>query len=160
MTSVSYFQTLLQSAFALHFMQKIQYSTLKEIPLPEGQLLPGMEITWEENVVLLLALMPHNSPETLDLLFLQNTNIDRPFTELGGWKGISHGGFLPTGQTAAFLLGAGGMERPDILELLGKEHWFYKKGILHLEGQGPGEPFLSGRLIVTEETIARIKLSF
>lgn len=160
MTSVTYFQTLLHAAIALYFKQECEYSALKEIPWPYEPLLPGQELSWEENVVLLLALMPHHSPESLDLFFIQNRNIEKPFTEFGGWKGISHSGFLPTGQTAAFLLGVGGVERSAILALFDKEHLFYKNGIVHLEGQGIGEPLLSGRLIVTEETLARVQFSF
>jgi hypothetical protein len=42
------------------------------------------------------------------------------------------------------------------MQLLGKEHWFHKNNILHLQGQGDGEPFLSGRLIVSDEVLARL----
>nr|WP_294935168.1 hypothetical protein [uncultured Flavobacterium sp.] len=160
MTSIRYFQTLLHTAFALYFGQEAMYSALKEVPLPEEQLLPDQEMSWEEKVVLLLALMPHSNPETLDLFLIQNKNLNRTYTEFGGWQGISHNGFLPTGQTAAFLLGVAGMERTAILEMFAREHWFYKKGILHLEGQGSGEPFLSGRLIITEEALDRVKQLF
>ena len=58
---------------------------------------------WAEQLVLLLALAPHVRPELLDPLFMRNANIDRGFTEFGGWKGKAHTGFLPTGETAAFL---------------------------------------------------------
>jgi hypothetical protein len=67
--------------------------------MPENQ-----TATPEEEIVLLLALMPHISSETLDLFFYRNKDYDRPYTEFGGWSGISHGGFLPTGQTTVFLL--------------------------------------------------------
>jgi adenylate kinase family enzyme len=117
----------------------------------------GQEMTFDEQVVLLLALMPHISPQTLDPLFLQNKNLDRPYTEFGGWRGSSHTGFLPTGETAAFLLAHDNPDkRLDVIRLFERDHWFHTKNILHLEGQGEGEPFLSGRLIVSEEIIARL----
>jgi adenylate kinase family enzyme len=116
-------------------------------------------VSTEEQTVLLLALMPHISPQMLDLFFFQNKDLDRPYTEFGGWKGISHGGFLPTAQTAAFILSVINKEDFQLSTLnfqLSKEHWFYKNNILHLEGQGEGEPFLSGRLVVSEEFLAKV----
>ncbi len=167
--SIQYFQRLLQVAFSRYFGQKNEplepfESTWLKTLLPENT-----ELNFEEQTVLLLALMPHISPQTLDLFFLQNKDLDRPYTELGGWKGVSHGGFLPTGQTANFLIenGEWRMENVNlksifnspfsILNLLSKEHWFYKNNILHLEGQGDGEPFLSGRLVVSEEFLASVQ---
>ena len=125
-------------------------------------------LTFEEDVVLLLALMPHISPQTLDLFFLQNKDLDRPYTEFGGWRGISHSGFLPTGQTTVFLLTqlAEEVERGKLkieseegiwLNLFSKDHWFHKNNVLRLEGQGEGEPFLSGKLVVSDEVLAKIQ---
>lgn len=158
--SIQYFQTLLQTAFSIYFKQESQYASLKEIPLPakdELSPLTGQELSWEERIVLLLGLMPHISPEALDLFFIQNKNLDRPYTEFGGWKGTSHNGFLPTGETAAFLLSLGDVEnRAEAIRIFDKEHWFHKNNILRLEGQGTGEPFLSGRLCISEEFLAKI----
>lgn len=39
-----------------------------------------------------------------------------------------------------------------------KDHWFYTKNILRLEGAGEGEPFLSGQLRVSEEFLSRVLL--
>ena len=62
------------------------------------------DITFEERVIVMLALMPHIKPQALDTIFLQNGALDRQFTQFGGWKGLSHGGFLPTGETAVFII--------------------------------------------------------
>ena len=158
--SIRYFQTLLQTAFSLYFKQENQYASLNEIPLPadnELASLAGQELSWEEKIVLLLGLMPHVSPESLDLFFIQNKNLDRPYTEFGGWKGALHNGFLPTGETAAFLLSLGNEnKRQDAIRIFSQEHWFHKSNILRLEGVGQGEPFLSGKLCISEEFLAKI----
>lgn len=159
-SSIQYFQTLLHTAFALYFGQESEYAALEEIPFPADSELAswaGKELSWEEQVVLLLALMPHVSPQSLDLFFILNKNLDRPYTEFGGWKGTSHNGFLPTGETAAFLLALHSDEkRRTVVNLFGQEHWYYKENILRLEGQGIGEPFLSGKLCVSDEFLAKI----
>lgn len=158
--SIHYFQTLLQTAFSVYFRQESQYATLKEIPLPDNDelaSLAGQELSWEERIVLLLGLMPHISPESLDLFFIQNKNLDRPYTEFGGWKGSLHNGFLPTGETAAFLLSIGNEDnRHEAIHIFSQEHWFHKSNILRLEGAGQGEPLLSGKLCISEEFLSKI----
>ncbi len=153
------FQYLLHTAFSLYFQNESEYTSLREIPLDGDELsaLTGRELTLEETIVLLLAIMPHVHPQALDLFFIQNKELDRPYTEFGGWKGTSHSGFLPTGETAAFLLAIDNPEsRSLVMQLFSKEHWFYKENILRLEGQGAGEPFLSGKLSVSEEFLAKV----
>jgi len=152
------FLVLLHTAISHYFQQEKEYSSLKEISLESDELatLTNRKLTWEETIVLLLAITPHSEPQALDLFFIQNKELDRPYTEFGGWKGTSHNGFLPTGETAAFLLT---IDNPDgrnhLTHLLSKEHWFYKENILRLEGQGAGEPFLSGKLIVSDEFLSK-----
>lgn len=152
---------LLHTALSNFLGQESKYTHIHDIPLPENDwlssLVDGQEMSFEEQIVLLLALMPHISPQILDPLFLQNKELSRPYTEFGGWQGISHRGFLPTGETAAFLLAHNNPDkRKEVIVLFDKDHWFHTKNILHLEGQGQGEPFLSGRLILSDEFLAKI----
>lgn len=114
-------------------------------------------ISFEEKTIFILSLIPHISPQTLDIFFTLNKDLDRPYTEFGGWKGTSHSGFIPTGETAAFLLSVGQPEkREEVIRILSKDHWFYKENILRCEGQGEGEPFLSGMLRVSDEVLAKV----
>jgi len=158
-TITNNFQNFLHTAFSLYFQQESEYMSLREIPLDgkELSMLTGQELSWEETIVLLLAIMPHIHPQALDLFFIQNKELDRPYTEFGGWKGTSHNGFLPTGETVTFLLSIDNLNsRSLVMQLFSKDHWFYKENILRLEGQGGGEPFLSGKLIVSEEFLAKV----
>lgn len=159
MTFTSAFPEILQTAFSLYFGQETRYKSLAEIPLDGKELsgLTGQNLTWNENIILLLALMPHLNPQALDLFFVRNANLDRPYTEFGGWHGISHNGFLPTGETAAFLLTIGNPDnRLQVMQLFSRAHWFYRLNILRLKGQGKDEPFLSGKLCVSEEFLAKV----
>lgn len=117
------------------------------------------KITFQERIVVMLALMPHICPQILDIFFVQNKNFDRQYTEFGGWKGLSHGGFLPTGETAVFVIAREDTDRRKaVIEYFQKDHWFYTKNILRLEGAGEGEPFLSGQLRISEEFLSRVLL--
>ena len=160
-TTISYFQLLLHTAVSQYFGQESEYASIYEIPQPEskwlGSMFDGQPVTFEEQTVLLLALMPHICPEALDLFFIRNKNLDRPYTEFGGWTGTSHGGFLPTGETAAFILSVNNQAgRQQALDVLSPQHRLCKQNIMYLERAAQGEPFLSGRLTLSEEFLSEV----
>nr|DAJ62358.1 MAG TPA: ATPase [Caudoviricetes sp.] len=160
---IYWFNQVLGTSLALYFQQECEYQSLEEVEPPTSRWLekitPVPEITFNEQVIIMLALMPHINPQTLDIFFVQNKNFDRQYTEFGGWKGISHGGFLPTGETAVFILaGENVQKRKNIIKLFQRDHWFYTQNILRLEGAGDGEPFLSGQLHVSEEFLSKVLL--
>ncbi|HEX4182181.1 MAG TPA: ATP-binding protein [Caulobacteraceae bacterium] len=113
---------------------------------------------WTERLVLALALAPHVRPQILDPLFLRNSNIDRGFTEFGGWKGRTHAGFLPTGETAVLLVAGEDLERRIALRgLFGDTHAFRRQGILSLDHEDGGvEPYFSAPLVLSAEALARL----
>lgn len=160
---ILWFNQILTTAIQLYFQQECEYSSLEEIVPPNDGWLEDVtlvsEITFDERVIIMLTLIPHINPQTLDIFFVQNKNFDRQYTEFGGWKGISHGGFLPTGETAVFITAGENIEKKkEIIKLFQKDHWFYTRNILRLEGAGDGEPFLSGQLRVSEEFLSRVLL--
>lgn len=157
---IAWFYEVVNAALQLYFRQECAVSSVYEFAEPDGKVLEeacGQTLTFDEEVVVMLALMPHVCPQGLDIFFVNNKNFDRPYTEFGGWKGMSHGGFLPTGETAVFILAGEDVEkRMKVMCMFGKEHWFWRRNVLRLEGQGKGEPFLSGQLRVSEEVLNRV----
>lgn len=158
-----WFQQVLDTAIRLYFKQESEISSLLEVEPPFSPWWEQMtgrsheQISFEEKVVIMLALMPHLYPQALDIFFVNNKNFDRPYTEFGGWKGLSHGGFLPTGETVAFMLAGENTDmRSSVVRLFEKEHWFYTRNILHLEVGGEGEPFLSGQLRASDELLSKV----
>lgn len=159
---IQWFNQVLTIAIQLYFRQDTPHGSLEEVCPPTNRWMEEVtampQVSFDEQVIVMLALMPHVSPQALDLFFVQNKNIDRPYTEFGGWKGFSHGGFLPTGETAVFLLTGSENEdkRKALIQLFRKDHWFHTENILHVEGAGEGEPFLSGQLCLSEEFLSRV----
>lgn len=156
-----WFNQVLTISISNYFQQECEYSSLQELPLPTDGWIETVtatpEISLDERIIIMLALMPHISPQTLDILFVQNRNFERPYTEFGGWKGVSHGGFLPTGETAAFIIAGDDVQkRKEVVSFFVKDHWFYQKNILRMEDAGDGEPFLSGQLRLSEEFLSRV----
>lgn len=130
---------------------------LEEDGSPYAQIIQKFGFGESERLILCLAIAPHLRPNLLDLFFTRNSHFDRGFTEFGGYLGKDHSGFLPTGETAAFILGATQLEsRFQTYQLLGDEHPFSQAGILHLERSDSQEPFLAGRLKISEEYLQRL----
>lgn len=160
---IAWFNQVLTVAIQLYFEQECEYTSLEEIQPPANGWMEEktgvQQITFQERIVVMLALMPHVCPQVLDIFFVQNKNFDRQYTEFGGWKGLSHGGFLPTGETASFIIAGEDVEkRKSVVSMFQKDHWFYGRNILRLEGANEGEPFLSGQLRVSEEFLSRVML--
>lgn len=158
-----WFCLVLETVIRLYFNEECEFRSPHEITPPQSEWwevmtgIPGGQIAFSEKVVLMLSLMPHLEPQALDVFFINNKVFGRPHTEFGGWKGNSHAGFLPTGETAAFVLVGGNVTmRSAVVRLFDKEHWFYTRNILRLEGGGEGEPFLSGRLCASDELLSKV----
>lgn len=161
---IEWFEAVLNVAIGVYFQhQGFENLSMDCVKQPTGKWLEKMtnhpNITFEERVIIMLALMPHIKPQALDCFFLQNGALDRPFTQFGGWKGLSHGGFLPTGETAVFIIaGDDPVKRCNVIRMFQRDYWFYTSNILRLEGANDGEPFLSGQLRVSDEFLSLVLL--
>ncbi|TRY29845.1 ATP-binding protein [Aliiglaciecola sp. M165] len=119
-----------------------------------GNFIHHYQMTIAERLLIVLVLTPHVRPELLDILFMLNTTNQRGFTEFGGVQGKLHSGFLPTGETAMFLLaGANLHARFEYLALFERDHFFAKHNIITLEPAPSGEPKLSGQLTISNEIV-------
>lgn len=106
----------------------------------------------EEVLVLLMALAPHVKPAFFDQLIQQQLPQSGDFPQLGGQRGTQFRGFLPSGETVLFLLAGDNLhKRFEYSRLFGNDHVFSKKGIVWLDKPVPGEPVLSGKLIMGAE---------
>ncbi|OKS86509.1 ATP-binding protein [Mucilaginibacter polytrichastri] len=116
------------------------------------QIVSHYQMNFAERVILAMALAPHMQPHLLDVFFIKNADYDRGFTEFGGIKGVNHGGFIPTGETVAFILAGNDLEkRFRLLNIFGEDHFFRKFNILNIVHPQSQEPFLSGVLTISSE---------
>jgi hypothetical protein len=113
-------------------------------------------LTVAEATLLLLAIAPHVQPDLLDAALQAGMKHNGEFPQLGGIRPDGHNfrGFLPTGETALFLLGDDNYRwRMKVRQLFDGDHFFSRKKILWLEPLPPGEPILSGKIIVSQDYI-------
>jgi hypothetical protein len=105
----------------------------------------------DQNVVtlILVALAPHAVPELFDRAIQEKLKSSGDFPEIGGVRGKNFRGFIPTGQTAVFLLAGDDWDRRQRVEqLFWSDKDFAKKKILWLEELPKSEPVLSGKIIM------------
>jgi AAA+ superfamily predicted ATPase len=116
--------------------------------------LPGHNLEPDDVFLLTLALLPHQNPALLDRLFA-DTFGEGEFPQLGGVRGKQHRGILPTGETALYLLAKDDQaERRRVLQqYLSPGYWLFQEQVLQLEPPLPGEPRLSGKLLMHPEYV-------
>ena len=106
----------------------------------------------EEILLLLIALAPHLYPDFYDRIVQENIPEAGDFPIIGGVRGRQFRGFLPTGQTASYVIAGENEEAKIRLQhLFSEEHFFAKNRVLWLEETPSGEPALSGKLVISPE---------
>ena len=154
---------VIDARMKLYWGQPCSFGDISEVPPPDlaadgslyAEVVNYYKMNMTERITLLLALAPHIQPHLLDVFFVKNADYDRGFTEFGGIKGQNHGGFLPTGETIAFIVAANNFEkRFALLDLFGEDHFFRRFDILKLVPSQAEEPFLSGVLSLSAEYLS------
>jgi hypothetical protein len=124
-----------------------------------GALIRDRHMALDEYVVLLLGVAPHAIPAMLDTVIRTALAKEGDFPEIGGIRDADSRAFLPTGETAAFLLAGDDLDgRFEVQRLFAPDHWFAREGILHLEDPRPGAPILSGRIVMSRDWVERFTL--
>ncbi|HBR53825.1 MAG TPA: AAA family ATPase [Flavobacteriaceae bacterium] len=87
----------------------------------------------EERLALILALAPSLQPSVLDVFLIKNQSLNTEFSEFGGIKNATKHGFVPTLETALFILGGTKLEvRLQLLDLFSTSNPLFRSGILKL----------------------------
>ncbi len=141
---IAWLQTVIDTGIALYFKNETNYTSIREIPLPEveeedasgyAQILRNKTLVFEERLLLIMALARYIKPQILDLFLLKNNAIDNQFSEFGGIKDDKQHGFIPTLETVCFLLG--GAEdiqiRMQFMKSVYESNILYKEGVLKAE---------------------------
>ncbi|MBW4891586.1 ATP-binding protein [Mucilaginibacter sp. HMF5004] len=150
---------VIDTRMQLYWQRDCSFTSIAEVPVPSlddesvfSSIVKHYQMDIAERLTLLMALVPHVQPHLLDVFFVKNADYDRAFTEFGGVKGQNHNGFIPTGETIAFLLAPNDLQQRFVLyDIFSEDHFFGKFNILKLENIHSGEPLLSGVLRISSE---------
>lgn len=154
-----YFEKYIQKRLDAHFDADSKVEEPKmpvwgkwSVHIPEA--VKNASLTKAEKTILLLALCPHVRPNLLDSIIQEKLKATGDFPQLGGVRGKNFRGFLPTGETALFLLaGEDFKKRMEIHDYFGPDHFFAKNHVLWLEDAPEGEPKMSGKLVLSPDYV-------
>jgi len=160
--SMNYLAEVLDTRLKQYFGKKAKYKHLGEIPSPvfTGEETPYTrfisenQLNLEEFIVLILALSPHVQPHLFDAHIAESIPSGGDFPQIGGVRGQQFRGFLPTGETALFLLAGESLDRRfEVMRMFKEEHMFAKAHVLGLEESLKEEPQMSGRLNMSQDYV-------
>lgn len=127
---------------------------LQHWQLPVKDFIRNHSLNRLEALLLLIAIVPHVQPDLFDTAIESTLKGGGDFPKIGGVRGKNFRGFMPTGQTFLFLAGMDTWKNSqELKELFWSSHLFGKKKILWLEEPQTGEPFMSGRIILSQDYI-------
>lgn len=162
---LQWFSQVLDARFRIYFGQECERASIREIVPPDlaghsseyADLVRGLDMGFDERLVLVLALIPHVRPQLLDTFLINNKTLGRTFSEFGGGSASTHGGFLPTCETAAFVVAGSDLgKRFEMLRLLDPDHYFTARGILRIDPPKPGESMMGAALRISGEVLRRL----
>ncbi len=154
---------VLETRFALYFNKETPYSSIYDIPAPDlskskaiySDVVKHYQMNTDERLILLLALSPHICPQLLDIFFTKNELYGRGFSEFGGVRGTAHSGFLPTGETVAFILAGNDLTRRfKVMNYFDPDHFLNQQQVVYMEKDRNSEPLFSGVLNVGKEYLS------
>jgi hypothetical protein len=146
---VAWFQHVLETRLHYYF-EKDTYIDILTLPAPVLSKSPSLYAQFVmqngleplERLCLVLAMLAHIKPEVLDLFYIKNQQLDRNYTEFGGWIGRSHSGFLPTVETFLFVVSGGELSgRLSALSLFDDEASLIKYKVITFVTEHQDEPF-------------------
>ena len=159
---LGWLREILKTRSLLNARKETKYRSVYDVEPPRlngstsefARFVKNHNLDFEERFLLILALTPHIKPELLDMFLVKNPDTDKIYTEFGGKTGRNHTGFLPTGETAMFILAANDLNlRFALQRLFDGQHKFSRESILWLENTEKEEPMLSGVLTVSQEIL-------
>jgi len=123
-------------------------------PDPLSTIVANNQLSAEEAFIIMIALAPHIEPDFFDRIIQSNLSKTGDFPQIGGNRGKNFRGFLPTGQTALFLLAGDDIEkRLAVQQFFNPDHFFQTNRILWLDDAPDGEPKMSGKIILSQDYV-------
>jgi hypothetical protein len=156
---------MIEHRFAEYFQQSVDHVCPQAPDLSKDEsyyaaTIRELELQEMDRLLIMIGLASHLRPTVFDIFFTKNTQFDRVFGEFGGLKGEKHSGFVPTGETAVFIIAGIDLDkRFQLLKRLEDKHPLYRHNILSLGFTNEYEPIWSGELIISKEFLTHVTLN-
>ncbi len=152
-------QKIISSHVANHFDKKTNCADFKfdDRSILDDLLNDNLRCTDEEFFIFLLALLPHTQPHFITQTIQESLPQGGDFPELGGVRVEHFRGIIPTVETAIFFLKPKTTtERQRIFDIFEEDHFFYTQNILFLEATAQSNPFISNKILLSDEVVHKL----
>ncbi len=139
---INWLQQVIDTSLTLYFKNEssIESVYLHQPPdllldqSPYSQFVLENQLSFEERLVLILALVPFVKPQVLDVFLIKNQNLNCDFSEFGGVKEHNKKGFVPTLETASFILGNQALDlRFEFFSKFNSQNILFRHGVLEVD---------------------------
>lgn len=157
---IEWLTTIIETRIALYTGNPSLYTSINEVEPPDiiadtsvyAEFIRFYKLTTRERIILVLSLLPHIAPHLLGNIFKQAAKDSNLSTELSGVRNSNFSGFLPSGETALFILSGNDISlRFANQQVFDADHIFNQHHIISLSSVSGNEPYLSGQLLLNEE---------
>jgi hypothetical protein len=153
---------IIETRVKLYLGESSDYDDVMNIPAPDltlndsvyAEFVRFYRLNIRERITLMLALLPHVSPQLLGNTFKNAAKDVNLNAELCSVRSNGFAGFLPSGETVLFILaGTNLSNRFNCQQVFDADHIFRHHHILSLSPVAGNEPYLAGQLTLNEEYI-------
>ncbi|GGH06658.1 ATP-binding protein [Mucilaginibacter phyllosphaerae] len=156
---LEWLRRLIDLRIRLYFEDQPELKSLEEIPPPStgsengtyADFIISNDLQVADRILLILSLAPYFKPELLDMFYARNTTYDKRFSEFGGPENSS-GTFIPTVETALFLLAGSDLElRFAFLKLFDPDKYLLKNRVINLVNSDKNPSIFNSTIQVSAE---------
>lgn len=153
---------VIETRVKLYLGEPCEYDDIMAVPAPDlstddsvyAEFVRFYQLNIRERITLMLALLPHVSPQLLGNTFKNAGKDTNLHAELCAFRSNAFAGFLPSGETVLFILAGTDLSlRFNCQQVFDAEHVFRHHYILSLSPMPANDPYLSGQLTLNEEYI-------
>lgn len=132
----------------------IEYPPSLEPEDPYSQFVIKEGLDPERRLIVALSFIPHVRPDFFDSIIQKNLSNAGDFPQMGGVRGQNFRGFLPTGETALYLIAGEDLyKKCEVQELFTPDDYFARKQVLWVDNPPAGDPAMSGKLVLSPELV-------
>ena len=151
---------LIDLRLKLYFGKEKEKEIVTEIPMnaesesPLAQFIQNRKASFEEYIIILIALIPNVKVDFFDEIWKDHLQNLGDFLKIGGVRQNDSSIFLPTIETALFILAGNDLERRfEIQRIFSEAHWLFRDHILFLEPCKFAYPFSSSSIRMNAEFV-------
>lgn len=125
-----------------------------ETPTAYSDFVKKHNLSFDERVLLILALLPHLDASLLTSYISERYELDLRYKSLIGMSGVNFKGLLPTGLTFFYIMAGNDLKlKLHLQKLLSSNNILAEQKVISIEPHYKGDPGFSGKIVMAENFV-------